>query len=88
MNHAKKDTIQIVVQFLQLATLIIGVAVVFMAIGRKDATIDSNSLEIRELRDIAADLVRATVESTSNDRSQDRQLDDLRARILLLENDR
>jgi len=86
--NAKKDTIQIVVQFLQLATLIIGVAVVFMAIGRKDAVIVSNSLEIRELRDIAADLVRATVESTSNDRSQDRQLDDLRARILLLENDR
>ena len=78
---------QVAVQWLQLATLIIGVGGLFLTIGRKDARLDANTEEINELREIATDLVRATVESTSNNISQDRQIDDLRNRVARLEQD-
>jgi hypothetical protein len=85
MNQPNRETITVVVQFLQLATLVIGVAGLFLTVGRKDARLETNTKEIGDLRDIASDLVRASVESTSTNRDQDRQLDDLRARIARLE---
>ncbi len=77
-----------VLQALQLITLLVGVASVFLVVGRKDARLDQNTAEIGELRDIAQDLVRTSVEATSTNRDQDRQLDDLRARLMTLENQR
>ena len=82
----KPKHLQEVVSILQLAVLTIGVAGVFLAIGRKDANLEVNSNEIAELRDIASDLARASVESTTTNRQQDRQLDDLRSRLARLEN--
>jgi|TARA_R100000030_G_scaffold100641_1_gene94160 hypothetical protein len=87
MNSNTKSNMQVAVQWLQLATLIIGVGGLFLTIGRKDARLDANTEEINELREIATDLVRATVESTSNNISQDRQIDDLRNRVARLEQD-
>jgi hypothetical protein len=60
MIQPNRDTVSVVVQFLQLATLVIGVAGIFLTVGRKDARLETN-------------------------RDQDRQLDDLRARIARLE---
>ena len=85
MNGETKTNLQVVVQWLQLITLVVGVAGLFLTVGRKDAKLDANTVEIGQLRDIAADLVRATVESTSNNISQDRQIDDLRDRVARLE---
>ena len=85
MIQPNRDTVSVVVQFLQLATLVIGVAGIFLTVGRKDARLETNTKEISELRGIASDLVRASVESTGTNRDQDRQLDDLRARIARLE---
>ena len=81
----KPKHLQEVISVLQLTVLTIGVAGVFLAIGRKDATLDQNSSEIADLRDIASDLARASVESTTTNRNQDRQLDDLRSRLARLE---
>ena len=69
----------------QLATLIIGVAGLFLAIGRRDQVLNTNAEEIRELREISADLARASIESTMTNRDQDRRLDELRDRLARLE---
>jgi|TARA_R100000458_G_C8276299_1_gene251562 hypothetical protein len=88
MTEHKQQTVSVVLQALQLITLLIGVASVFLMVGRKDAQITSNSGEIGELRDIAMDLVRTSVEATSTNRNQDRQLDELRSRLMTLESQR
>ena len=88
MTDHRQQTVQVVLQALQLVTLLIGVASLFLMVGRRDGQLSSNTAEIGELRDIAQDLVRTSVEATSTNRNQDRQLDDLRARLMTLENQR
>ena len=73
------------VQFLQLGTLILGVAGMFLSIGRRDATLEVNSAEIRQLRDIASDLVKTSIQTTTTNREQDRRLEELRDRLDALE---
>ena len=72
-------------QGLQLVTLVIGVAGLFLTVGRRDARLETNTVEIDDLRDIASDLVKASIEATTTNREQDRQLDDLRIRIHKME---
>ena len=84
MTDPARQTVQTVIQFLQLGTLVIGVAGLFLTVGRKDARLESNTTEIAELRDIASDLVKASIESTTTNREQDRRLDDLRNRLARL----
>jgi hypothetical protein len=88
MTEQRQQTVQVVIQALQLITLLVGVASVFLVVGRKDERLNQNTAEISELRDIAQDLVRTSVEATSTNRDQDRQLNDLRARLMTLENQR
>jgi hypothetical protein len=76
---------QTVIQSLQLAVLVIGVAGVFLTIGRRDAMIMDSAADIDELRAIASDLVKASIESTTTNREQDRRLDDLKVRLARLE---
>lgn len=85
MNQNTQQTVSMALQAAQLLTLLIGVASIFLMVGRKDERLNQNTVEIGELRDIAQDLVRTSVESTSTNRDQDRQLDDLRARLMTLE---
>lgn len=85
MNESRRGTMTIVLQSLQLGTLVIGVAGIFLTMGRKDARLEVNTEEIGELREIASDLVKASVESTATNHDQDRQLAELRNRIARLE---
>lgn len=85
MSDNQKANLGVVIQFFQLATLIIGVAGLFLTVGRKDARLEQNTMEIAELKDIASELAKASVESTVTDREQDRRLDDLRERLANLE---
>lgn len=85
MSDNHKASLGVVIQFFQLATLIIGVAGLFLTVGRKDARLEQNTVEIAELKDIASELAKASVESTVTDREQDRRLDDLRERLANLE---
>jgi len=80
-----RETLKIVVQFLQLATLVIGVAGIFLSVGRRDQTLDQNTAEILQLRDIASDLVKTSIETTTTNREQDRRLEELRDRLDALE---
>ena len=88
MSENHKANLGVVIQFFQLATLIIGVAGLFLTVGRKDARLEQNTLEIAELKDIASELAKASVESTMTDREQDRRLDDLKGRLARLEDNR
>ena len=88
MSENHKANLGVVIQFFQLATLIVGVAGLFLAVGRKDAMLDQNTVEISELKDIASELAKASVESTMTDREQDRRLDDLKGRLARLEDNR
>jgi hypothetical protein len=85
LSEASKHTMQTVIQSLQLAVLVIGVAGVFLTIGRRDAMIMDSAADIDELRAIASDLVKASIESTTTNREQDRRLDDLKVRLARLE---
>ena len=88
MTEHKRPSMTIVLQCLQLGTIVIGVAGLFLTVGRKDARLVTNTSEIADLRDIASDLVKASIESTTTNRNQDRTLDDLRTRLARLESSR
>jgi hypothetical protein len=85
MSDPARSTVSTILQIVQLATLIIGVAGLFLAIGRRDQVLNTNASEIRELREISADMARASIESTMTNRDQDRRLDELRERLARLE---
>lgn len=88
MSDNHKASLGVVIQFFQLATLIVGVAGLFLTVGRKDARLEQNTVEIAELKDIASEIAKASVESTITNREQDRRLDDLKSRLARLENSR
>ena len=70
---------------MQLATLVLGVGGLFLAVGRRDATLDVNTGEINQLRDIASDLVKTSITTSTTNREQDRRLEELRDRLDALE---
>tara|TARA_Y100001937_G_scaffold86907_1_gene117558 strand:+ start:1229 stop:1492 length:264 start_codon:yes stop_codon:yes gene_type:complete len=86
--NSDRETLKIAIQFLQLGTLVLGVAGVFLTIGKRDAALDVNTQEIQSLRDIASDLVKTSIEATTTNREQDRSLADLRNRLLALEREK
>ena len=86
MTNDNRATLTVAIQFLQLVTLAVAVAGVFLSLGRKDERLTANTKEIEELRDIASSLVRTSIETTTTNREQDRRLDDLRNRLARLEN--
>ena len=85
MSDNHKANLGVVIQLFQLATLIVGVAGLFLAVGRKDARLEQNTIEIAELKDIASEIAKASIESAITNREQDRRLDDLRERLSQLE---
>ena len=89
MTPPKKDNLFTnVLNFMQLIVLVIGVAGVFLVIGRKDHQVDSNTTDIIELTEITRELVRAQVESAGNDALHLQILQDIRFRLERLEIDR
>jgi len=88
VTNTNREALTMAIQTAQLITLVIGVGGIFMAIGKRDAAISTNTTEISELRDIATDLVRASVEATTTNREQDRRLDDLRNRLARMESEK
>ena len=87
MTDTKNLQIATVVQVLQLVLLTATIAGLALTLGRKDASLTRNSEEIRELKDISLDLVRTSIEATGTNRDQDRRLDELRERIIILESE-
>ena len=72
-------------QIAQTLAILLGVAGLFLTLGRKDQVLETNAEDIVELREIASDLARASTEATMTNRAQDRRLDEIRDRLTRLE---
>jgi len=67
MEQTKKINISLVVSSLQLVVMLIGIAGLFVTIGRKDAAIENTISDMTELKAIVQDLLKAQITVVSND---------------------
>lgn len=72
-------------QIAQLAMIVVGVAGIFLNIGRRDATIEMNGTQISELRMICSDLARVVGSLSSTDAAHSAQLASIEKRLDRLE---
>ncbi len=70
---------------LETVILVGAASAVFLAIGRRDQVIQTNTFHIGELRQIATELVRSQVLSEANDSQHMRLMESLGNRINRLE---
>jgi len=77
---------QLWINSLQLITLIIGIFLVAVGIGRRDYALQSTESSIVELRNITSDLVKTQLDTIGNTKVQNQRIDDLHRRVLILEN--
>jgi hypothetical protein len=61
-----ENTIGLYVSALQLAILTIGVVTVIVKLGKREALIESNAEELKQLKEITKDLVKADIENSKN----------------------
>tara|TARA_R110002096_G_scaffold351129_1_gene544257 strand:- start:26 stop:235 length:210 start_codon:yes stop_codon:yes gene_type:complete len=69
-----------------LLTLVVGIFIVAVGIGRRDKALDSAETSIVELREIAAEMLRAQLDNVATDKVQTQRLDDLQRRLDRLDN--
>lgn len=84
-NNSKPTAVASTVQMLQLTVLVIGVAGMFMMIGRRDQVLNTNQDQISELRLICSDLARVVGSLSISDASQTAQLHSIDVRLNRLE---
>lgn len=84
----KELHVQTILNFLQLVVLVVGVASIFMTIGRKDQIVNSNAENLSTIEQIVHELVKSQVSGATKDGEHDRVLIDLKARIYALEQSR
>jgi hypothetical protein len=58
-----ENSLAIYVSVMQLAILTIGVVTVIVRLGKREAMIESNSEELKQLKEITKDLVKADIEN-------------------------
>tara|TARA_Y100001938_G_scaffold132435_1_gene190708 strand:- start:1454 stop:1669 length:216 start_codon:yes stop_codon:yes gene_type:complete len=68
-----------------LITLIIGIFLVAVGIGRRDHALDSAEKSIVELRNITSDLVKTQLDNMGNNKVLTQRIDDLQRRVAILE---
>ena len=85
-NPRNQTALGSTIQMLQLVALIIGVAVIFLAIGRKDQVLETNQQQVSDLRLICSDLARVVGSLSISDASQTEQLRSIDQRLSRLEN--
>lgn len=81
----KAVSVQTVLQGIQTIVLLGSIAGVFLTVGRRDATLDTQGDRIRELATITADLVKAVSTLSASDREYAARLDSISQRIDRLE---
>jgi len=80
-----ENTIGLYVSALQLAILTIGVVTVIVKLGKREALIESNAEELKQLKEITKDLVKADIENSKNILTGVGDLKALRCRVEMLE---
>lgn len=84
-NPRNQTVLGSTIQMLQLVVLIIGVAGIFLTIGRKDQALETNQTQVSDLRLICSDLARVVGSLSISDASQTEQLRSIDARLDRLE---
>jgi 23S rRNA U2552 (ribose-2'-O)-methylase RlmE/FtsJ len=84
-NTRNQTVLGSTIQMLQLAVLIIGVAGIFLTIGRRDQILENNQTQVSDLRLICSDLARVVGSLSISDASQTEQLRSIDARLNRLE---
>jgi uncharacterized membrane protein len=69
-------------------TMIVGVVMIPIEIGRRDQILTQQQKSVEELHAVVTELVKTTINLTGTDRVHDRDLYDLRARMEKLEGKR
>jgi hypothetical protein len=80
-----ENNLAIYVSVMQLAILTIGVVTVIVKLGKREALIESNAEELKQLKEITKDLVKADIEHSKNLIGVVGDLKALRYRVELLE---
>jgi hypothetical protein len=80
-----ENNLAIFVSFMQLAILTIGVVTVIVRLGKREALIESNADELRQLKEITKDLVKADIENGKSIITVIGDLKALRYRVEMLE---
>jgi len=84
-NPRNQTALGSTIQMLQLVVLIIGVAGIFLTIGRRDQVLEQNQTQVSDLRLICSDLARVVGSLSISDASQTEQLRSIDARLNRLE---
>ena len=84
-DETKKMAFPMVVQSAQLLVLIIGVGVMMMSIGKRNAELDSALSQTQELKSITSDLTKAMSTLAVSDALQTQSLRAIEQRIFNLE---
>jgi hypothetical protein len=79
------NNLAIYVSAMQLAIITIGVVTVIIKLGKREAIIESNSEELKVLKEITKDLVKTDIEFGKNIVATMVELKELRHRIEMLE---
>jgi hypothetical protein len=80
-----ENNLSLSVSFMQLAILTIGVVTVIVRLGKREALIESNADELRQLKEITKDLVKADIENGKSIITVIGDLKALRYRVEMLE---
>jgi hypothetical protein len=80
-----ENNLALSVSFMQLAILTIGVVTVIVRLGKREALIESNADELRQLKEITKDLVKADIENGKSIITVIGDLKALRYRVEMLE---
>lgn len=84
-NPRNQTVLGSTIQMLQLVVLIIGVAGIFLTIGRRDQVLEQNQTQVSDLRLICSDLARVVGSLSISDASQTEQLRSIDQRLNRLE---
>jgi hypothetical protein len=84
-RHQTHPQLAFAISIMQLFVLVVGVAGVFVTLGRKDAILERQDRDISELRSIAQDLVKAQVLGAANDQKHTEALSAVAVRLDRLE---
>ena len=84
-NPRNQTVLGSTIQMLQLVVLIIGVAGIFLTIGRRDQMLEQNQTQVSDLRLICSDLARVVGSLSISDASQTEQLRSIDQRLDRLE---
>jgi len=80
-----ENNLAIYVSVMQLAILTIGVVTVIVKLGKREALIESNAEELKQLKEITKDLVKADIENGKNILTVVGDLKALKYRVEMLE---